>query len=147
MKIAVRVSLMRPLEESSGIQGAPGGGGEAFNPFQPPPAPRGSCRARHRPQGAPGAAGGIGAARPWETRDAAGAGPPSPPRPVAFRPPASGRGGGGPHSAGAGVSIPGLSRRGRLVSLGVRPDGTAASGLCLPAAPWSTGSNRRVATG
>lgn len=81
MKIAVRVSLMRPLEESSGIQGAPGGGGEALNPFQPPPARRGSSRARHRPRGAAGAPPGGG---------------PPPPRPLAFRPLASGRGGDGP---------------------------------------------------
>lgn len=55
---------MRPLEESSGIQGAPEGGGEVLNPFQSPSAQQGSSRARHRPRGAAGAAEGTGSPAP-----------------------------------------------------------------------------------
>lgn len=55
---------MRPLEESGGIQGAPKGGGEVLNPFQPPSARQGSSRVRYCLRGAAGAAGGTGSPSP-----------------------------------------------------------------------------------
>lgn len=57
---------MRPLEESGGIQGAPKGGGEVLNPFQPPSARQGSSRVRYCLRGAAGAAGGTGSPSPGE---------------------------------------------------------------------------------